>query len=37
MPERNDERAITRRHMTPETVATIRDNAPMDPATIAAL
>jgi len=36
MSEQNDEWAITRRHMTLETVAAIRDTAPMDPATIAA-
>jgi len=37
MSEQNDGWAITRRHMTLETVAAIRDTAPMDPATIAAL
>lgn len=37
MLEQNDEWAITRRYMTLETVAAICDNAPMDPATIAAL
>jgi len=37
MLEQNDEWAITRRYMTLETVAAICDNAPMDPAKIAAL
>ena len=37
MPEQNDEWAITRRYMTPETVAAICGTAPMDPAKIAAL
>ena len=37
MLEQNDERAITRRYMTLETVAAICDNAPMDPVKIAAL
>ena len=37
MLEQNDEWAITRRYLTLETVAAICDNAPMDPAKIAAL
>jgi hypothetical protein len=37
MLEQNNEWAITRRYMTLETVATICDTLPMDPATIAAL
>ena len=37
MLEQNDEWAVTRRCVTLETVAAIRDTAPMDPAKIAAL
>ena len=37
MLEQNDEWAVTRRHMTLETVAAVCEDAKMDPALIAAL
>jgi len=37
MLEQNDKWAITRRHMTPKTVAAICDTASVDPANIATL